>query len=42
VLSKLNREYGKTVVMVTHDPHAAEHASHVHHLEKGQLMAAAG
>jgi len=42
VISKLNREYGKTVVMVTHDPHAAQHASHVHHLEKGQLMAAAG
>jgi ABC-type lipoprotein export system ATPase subunit len=28
--------------MVTHDPHAAQHASHVHHLEKGQLVAAAG
>ncbi|HKE29794.1 MAG TPA: ABC transporter ATP-binding protein [Bryobacteraceae bacterium] len=42
VLSKLNKEYGKTIVMVTHDPHAAEHASRVQHLEKGQLVAAAG
>jgi len=41
VLSKLNREYGKTIVMVTHDPHAAQHASRVHHLEKGQLVATA-
>ena len=40
VLSRLNREFGKTVIMVTHDPHAAEHASLVHHLEKGRLMAA--
>ena len=42
VLSKLNQEYGKTIVMVTHDPHAAARASKVHHLEKGQLVAAAG
>jgi len=42
VLSKLNQEYGKTIVMVTHDPHAAARASRVHHLEKGQLVAAAG
>lgn len=40
VLSKLNRDYGKTLVMVTHDPHAAEHASRVHHLEKGRLLEA--
>lgn len=39
VLSKLNREYGKTIVMVTHDPHAAQQASRVHHLEKGELVA---
>jgi putative ABC transport system ATP-binding protein len=38
VLSKLNREYGKTIVMVTHDPHAAQQASRVHHLEKGELV----
>jgi putative ABC transport system ATP-binding protein len=39
ILSKLNRDYGKTVVMVTHDPHAAKFASRVHHLEKGELVA---
>ncbi|HEY9139387.1 MAG TPA: ABC transporter ATP-binding protein [Bryobacteraceae bacterium] len=41
ILSKLNKEYGKTIVMVTHDPHAAQFATRVHHLEKGELMAAA-
>jgi len=41
VLSRLNKEYGKTVIMVTHDPHAAQFASKVHHLEKGELVAAA-
>ncbi|MBM3774894.1 MAG: ABC transporter ATP-binding protein [Acidobacteria bacterium] len=39
ILSKLNRDYGKTVVMVTHDPHAARFASKVRHLEKGELLA---
>ena len=39
ILSKLNKDYGKTVVMVTHDPHAAQFASQVHHLEKGELVA---
>src|SRR5579862_7169825 len=38
ILSRLNKEYGKTVVMVTHDPHAAQFASRVHHLEKGELI----
>src|ERR1700739_4123142 len=38
ILSKLNRDYGKTVVMVTHDPHAAQFASKTHHLEKGELI----
>jgi putative ABC transport system ATP-binding protein len=38
LLSKLNRDYGKTIVMVTHDSHAAEHASRVVHLEKGVLV----
>src|SRR4030081_206478 len=37
MLSKLNRDFGKTVVMVTHDPHAAQFATRVHHLEKGEL-----
>jgi len=41
ILSKLNQDYGKTVIMVTHDPHAAQFASKVHHLEKGELVAAA-
>ena len=41
VLARLNKEYGKTVVMVTHDPHAAQQATRVHHLEKGQLMGTA-
>ena len=38
ILAKLNRDFGKTVVMVTHDPHAAQHASKIHHLEKGELL----
>src|SRR5258705_6421824 len=40
ILSKLNREFGKTVVMVTHDPHAARFATTVRNLEKGELLAA--
>ncbi len=38
MLSRLNKEFGKTIVMVTHDPHAARFASHVYHLEKGELL----
>jgi putative ABC transport system ATP-binding protein len=38
ILAKLNRDFGKTVVMVTHDPHAAQYASKIHHLEKGELL----
>ena len=38
LLQELNREYGKTIVMVTHDPKAAEHASHTLHLDKGVLV----
>jgi putative ABC transport system ATP-binding protein len=34
---KLNKELGKTIVMVTHDPAAAERASVVRRLDKGQL-----
>jgi putative ABC transport system ATP-binding protein len=37
ILSKLNKDFGKTIVMVTHDPHAAGFATIVHHLEKGEL-----
>jgi putative ABC transport system ATP-binding protein len=38
LLSMLNKEYGKTIVMVTHDPHAAHYATKVRHLEKGKLL----
>ncbi|HVT93240.1 MAG TPA: ABC transporter ATP-binding protein [Bryobacteraceae bacterium] len=38
LLSRLNKEFGKTIVMVTHDPHAASFASRVRHLEKGVLI----
>ncbi|HEY7284034.1 MAG TPA: ABC transporter ATP-binding protein [Vicinamibacterales bacterium] len=37
LLQRLNREYKKTIVMVTHDPHAAERASRILYLEKGTL-----
>jgi putative ABC transport system ATP-binding protein len=40
LLQRLNTEYTKTIVMVTHDPHAAERASHILHLEKGLLIEA--
>jgi putative ABC transport system ATP-binding protein len=38
LLQVLNREHGKTIVMVTHDPKAAEFARHTLHLEKGELL----
>ncbi len=38
LLSRLNKEYGKTIIMVTHDPHAARFATKVRHLEKGALL----
>jgi len=38
ILSRLNREYNKTIVLVTHDPRAARHATVTRHLEKGQLL----
>ncbi len=38
ILTRLNRDHGKTVVMVTHDPHAATYARTVRHLEKGRLQ----
>jgi putative ABC transport system ATP-binding protein len=37
LLQALNRSHRKTIVMVTHDPHAAARASHTLHLTKGQL-----
>ncbi len=38
LLQSLNREHGKTIVMVTHDPKAAEYATHTLHLDKGTLV----
>jgi putative ABC transport system ATP-binding protein len=40
LLQTLNREHGKTIVMVTHDPHAAERARRTIHLDKGSLTEA--
>ncbi|MGW8322642.1 MAG: ABC transporter ATP-binding protein, partial [Thermodesulfobacteriota bacterium] len=37
LLARLNREYGKTIIMVTHDPRAAERASVIRNLDKGIL-----
>ncbi len=37
LLDRLNKEFGKTIVMVTHDPRAAEKAHTVRHLDKGEL-----
>jgi putative ABC transport system ATP-binding protein len=40
LLQALNREHGKTVIMVTHDPHASARAARTVHLDKGQLIPA--
>ena len=40
LLRMLNREHGKTIIMVTHDPKAAEYATHTIHLDKGELAEA--
>ncbi|OWY71694.1 ABC transporter ATP-binding protein [cyanobacterium TDX16] len=37
LLNLLNTEFGKTILMVTHDPRAAAHAARILHLEKGEL-----
>jgi putative ABC transport system ATP-binding protein len=37
LLQRLNREQGKTIVMVTHDPHASARATHTLYLNKGRL-----
>ena len=37
LLQMLNRDHGKTIIMVTHDPKAAEYATHTIHLDKGEL-----
>ena len=38
LLQQLNREHGKTIIMVTHDPKAAEYSKHTLHLDKGTLV----
>ena len=38
LLERLNREFRKTIVLVTHDPHAAERAHTIRHLDKGELQ----
>lgn len=38
MLRRLNDEFGKTIIMVTHDPHAARFAKTIRHLEKGELL----
>ncbi len=42
LLQRLNREFGKTMIMVTHDPKAAEFARRTLHLDKGTLVEQAG
>ena len=37
LITRLNREFKKTIIMVTHDPHAAERAAKQYHLDKGVL-----
>jgi putative ABC transport system ATP-binding protein len=41
LMTRLNQELGKTIIMVTHDPRAAERASRLQHLDKGVLNACA-
>jgi putative ABC transport system ATP-binding protein len=41
LLQALNRDHGKTIVMVTHDPHAADRAKRTLHLDKGVLAGSA-
>jgi putative ABC transport system ATP-binding protein len=38
ILKRLNEDFHKTIVMVTHDPHAASYAHTTRHLEKGMLL----
>ena len=38
LLETLNRDHGKTIIMVTHDPRAADHARHTLHMDKGKLV----
>jgi putative ABC transport system ATP-binding protein len=38
LLQRLNKEFNKTIIIVTHDAHAAERAKTTLHLEKGDLI----
>lgn len=38
LLQQLNEQLNKTIIMVTHDPRAAQHAKHERHLDKGMLL----
>ncbi len=38
LIARLNAEFGKTIIMVTHDPRAAERAHVIRHLDKGELL----
>ncbi len=38
LLKKLNQEYGKTILLVTHDPHAARFATQIQYPDKGMLL----
>jgi putative ABC transport system ATP-binding protein len=38
LLQRLNKEFGKTIILVTHDPHSAAAASRVVHLDKGRIV----
>ena len=40
MLQQLNRDFGKTIVMVTHDPEAAKYAKRILHLDKGRFVEA--
>ncbi|GIK21175.1 MAG: ABC transporter ATP-binding protein [Ignavibacteriota bacterium] len=40
LLGRLNKEFQKTIIMVTHDPHAAESANIIKHIDKGDLVGA--
>ena len=38
LLSRLNKEFDKTIILVTHDPHAAQYATKIRHIDKGELI----
>lgn len=40
LMQQLNAKFNKTIIMVTHDPHAAAYAHRTHHLDKGRLLPA--